>query len=538
MVVLYNGKIYGKEGFNEAILLDGKRIKAIGSDAELRPLADEEINLEGKLVLPGFIDSHAHGLYSLAKIVGQMDLAIEREEIEEYIKIIREHIESHPESPLYTGMGWVNPPFGEHGPDKKILDEICSDKMVILQSGDGHSAWCNSLAIEAAGITPETEDPEGGTIERNPDGSIRGTFRESARDLILALIPERSVEECEYIIDLYQKDMARYGIIAAFDPMLDIGTNMHKAYRSMAEKDELKIKFGLAYSSDPQNPQASLDLYRKESYSRVNKLTEGQFVKIFIDGVVEGMTAYLKDEYCNAPGEYGIANWTQEELNEFMQKVDEMGFDLHVHAIGDAAVYQMITGFDHIHKVNGEKTRNSVAAHMQLVDPADYAKLKELDIKFSANPYWFVMAPGYFEGIELPYLGERARKEYPMKTFFDLGMVVSVGSDYAVTPDPYPPRAMQLAMLRTMLGEDSTVDENILWKEERIDFQQALDSVTINGAITMGIDDITGSIEVGKMADLVVMNDDLFEVEPDRFYETSVYMTISEGEIIYRSDIA
>ncbi len=533
MIALYNGKIYSNDKFYQAVLIDGKYIKKIGTNSEILPDAEKAFDLKGKLVLPGFIDSHAHGVYSLSKTAGQIDLALESETVEAYIEAISEHVAKNPDQPLYTGMGWVNPPFGKLGPDKKILDEICSDKMIILLSGDGHSVWGNSLAIEKAHITEKTENPADGVIEKNPDGSIRGAFRESAKELLLALIPEKTIENYEELIDLYQNEMVKYGITSVFDPMVDAGSNMHKAFKAMAQKDKLKIKFALAYNSSPKEAAKCLEAYKKEKYSRVNKLTEGDFVKIFIDGVVEGGTAYLKEEYSNAPGKYGVPNWTQEELNDFMQKIDTMGFDAHIHAIGDAAVHQFIESVEHINKVNRPRSRNTVAAHMQLVDPADYAKLKAFNIRFSSNPYWFVKAPGYYEGIELVYLGERAKKEYPMKVFFDMGLIVSAGSDFAVTPDPYPPRAMQLAMLRTMMSEDSSVDENILGKEERISLKQALDSVTVNGAITMGIDDITGTLEAGKMADLVVMNENLFEIKPDDFYKTSVYMTISEGEIVY-----
>ncbi len=173
---------------------------------------------------------------------------------------------------------------------------------------------------------------------------------------------------------------------------------------------------------------------------------------------------------------------------------------------------------------------------MQIVDPADYSKLKELDIRISSNPYWFVKAPGYYEDIEIPFLGKRAETEYPMKSFFDTGLVVSAGSDYAVTPKPYPMAGIQLAMLRTLEGKDHLDPENVLGAAEKITLKQGIDAFTINGAVTMGIDDITGSIETGKCADMVVMEQDVFETAPEKLYETSVYMTISDGEIVYEKE--
>ena len=145
-------------------------------------------------------------------------------------------------------------------------------------------------------------------------------------------------------------------------------------------------------------------------------------------------------------------------------------------------------------------------------------------------------APGYYEDIELPFLGKRAETEYPMKSFFDMGLVVSAGSDYAVTPRPYPMEGIQLAMLRTLPEEDHLDPEKVLGAAEKITLEQGLDAFTLNGAVTMGISDVTGSLEAGKCADIVVMEQDVFQTAPEKLFETNVYMTISDGEIVYEKD--
>lgn len=304
----------------------------------------------------------------------------------------------------------------------------------------------------------------------------------------------------------------------------------------MNEEGRLKMKFALAYSSMPEDPEGSLEGYRKGRPLKNGKLTEGTFVKVFIDGVVEGGTACLKEDYCNQEGYCGRPLWSQDTLNDFCAEVDRLGYDLHFHVIGDAAVQQVIEAMEYVKQENGSRARNTVAAHMQIVDPADYDKLKELDIRVSSNPYWFVKAPGYYEDIELPFLGKRAETEYPMKSFFDMGLVVSAGSDYAVTPRPYPMEGIQLAMLRTLPEEDHLDPEKILGAAEKITLEQGLDAFTLNGAVTMGISDVTGSLEAGKCADIVVMEQDVFQTAPEKLFETNVYMTISDGEIVYEKD--
>ena len=455
---------------------------------------------------------------------------------EEYLQLVRDFVKQNPDKEIYAGMGWINPAFDSLGPDKESLDEICSEKPIVLRSGDCHSFWTNTKAVEMLGITPKTPDPAGGCIERNPDGSIRGTFRDQAQNGPLSLIPEPTVEEYKACIEEFQNRMIGLGVTAVFDPMVDAGSNCHKAYREMNDAGELKIRMGLAYNSDPEDPMALLPLYEQEKDSGKGMLTEGTFVKVFIDGVVEGVTALLKDEYCNEPGYYGEALWKQDVLNAFCAAVDALGYDLHFHAIGDGATAQVIEAMAYAHAQNGSRERNTVIAHMQIVDPADYPKLKELGIRVSANPYWFVKEPGYFYGIEKPFLGERAETEYPMKTFFDLGLVVSGGSDFAVTPRPYPPDGMQFAMLRCMPEQDPDDLSLVLNPPERITLAQAIDVFTINGAITMGIEDVTGVAKPGMAADLVVMEQDLFETPPREFVKTEVYMTIADGKIVYRKE--
>lgn len=536
MIAFYNGNIYSKKDFYEAILLDGKLIKAIGSsDAILSQIGpqDQKIDLAGRLVLPGFIDSHAHGPLSISRTLGKIDL-YPVDTKDGYLRLIENFVRENPEKEIYSGMGWLNPAFDELGPDKESLDAICKAKPIVLCSGDGHSTWGNSKAIELAKVTEASQDPEGGTIERNPDGSIRGTFRDQAKDYLQNLVPEVSVNEYKQALMNFQDMMVEFGHTAVFDAMVDVGSSMHRAYREMNRDGQLKLKCVLAYTSDPENPEASLSQYEKEKPFCEGKLTEGTIVKVFLDGVVEGGTAYLKEAYSHQRGYYGEPLWQQDALNRFCGEVDRLGYDLHFHIIGDAAVAQMLTAIEYVHQNNENRPRNTVAAHMQLVDPKDYPRLKALDIRISSNPYWFVKAPGYYENIELPFLGKRAETEYPMKSFFDLGLIVSAGSDFGVTPRPYPPAGMQIALLRTLYGEDHTDPKNVLGGSEAIDLEQALTAFTINGAKTMGIQQDTGSLEVGKCADLVVMEQNLFVTDAAELYRTEVFMTISDGEIMYK----
>lgn len=541
MKLLKNGTIYlgRKKPFEEAILIDGKKIYYTGNNEEAERLAGataDVIDLNGQLVLPGFCDSHAHGAQSQTMKMETCDLS-QCKSVEAYLKTVENYIKEHPEKTIIQGIGWENPLFDDKGPKKELLDSISKTRAIFLKSTDYHSIWANSKAIEMAGITERTPDPKGGTIERNSDGTISGTFREEAQNPFEAIRPLPDVAVCKKAILKYQETMASYGITNTFDPLLDPREPYYKAYRELAEEGRLFIKVGIAYTSYPENPMPALDVYATQPRGNKDKLYEGTYVKIFIDGVVEGTTALLKEPYSHIPNYCGEALWKDEALKEFCAAVDKMGFDIHFHTIGDAAVSQMLDALEYVQRVNPTRERRPVAAHVQLMDPADVSRAKAVNLSISADPYWFFKAPGYFEDIEEPFLGkERAAREYPMKIFFDHGIVVSSASDYSVTPEPRPLMGIKNAVERCWPGDDPQNRELVLNPAQRVSLEDMIDSFTIHGAWTTRTEAITGSIETGKFADLVVLDRNILEMTSEDLLDTQIVMTISEGDVIYRKE--
>lgn len=539
MKVLLNGKIYTgrNKPFEEAAVIDGKRILFVGTNVDAKAVVTanaEVIDLKGRLVLPGFCDSHAHGAQAHTMKTQTCDLSMD-ETLEQYIGTVRKYIAEHPEKEIIQGGGWLNPLFDEKGPKKEWLDEISTDKAIFLKSVDYHSIWANSKAIELAGISENDADPKGGTIERGEDGSIWGTFREEAQNPFEAIRPPLEVEDCKKGVMDYQRIMASYGITNTFDPLIDPSDPYYKAYRELAEENNLIIKVGIAYASYPENPAPMLEVYEKQPHGNVNKFYEGDYVKIFIDGVIEGTTAFLKEPYAHMPAYCGESLWHDDQLKEFCAAVDKMGKDMHFHVIGDAAAAQMLDALEYVEKVNPPRDRRPVAAHVQLMDPADVDRAAKLGVSVSADPFWFLKAPGYFEDIEEPFLGkERAAKEYPMKIFFDKGIVVSSASDYSVTPEPRPLMGMKNAIERCWPERDDPDDlDAVLNPDQRVTIDDMVESFTINGAWTTRMENITGSVEKGKLADLVVLDRNIFDISSRELQNVNVLMTISEGDIIY-----
>lgn len=423
------------------------------------------------------------------------------ESTDEYIEAVKNFMAKHPEQDFIMGVGWINPHFDSKGPRKEMLDAISADIPMIFNSGDHHSVWANSKAIEMAGITANTPDPEGGIIERDENGEPSGTFREAAQDLIYPICPEFTVEQYKKGLNHYQKEMASYGITMAHDAMLTGDSPAHEALIQMDRDNELLFKMNASFDTD-----AAAEKHDYREYISFMKKSQGRMftadrVKFFIDGVVEGSTAYLKDEYANQPGYYGQSIWDQDVMNDFIADLDKAGLEVHFHVIGDKAVDSMLKALEHARTINGERERRPIAAHVQILDRADISRLVHENVHISANPFWFVKAPGYFE-IEKERLGEEgAEHEYPMKSLFDAGLVVGSASDYSATPVPRPLDGIQIAVNRNMpeigIGEDM-----VLGREERISLREALLSFTINNARLAKMEHVTGSIKPGKLADL------------------------------------
>lgn len=538
MLILTNGKVYSNDEFYEAIVADGKVIKYIGDSETAKKYTDDSsnvIDLNGRLVMPGFIDSHAHGASFTAQTIDKIDLR-DGTSAEEYLEIVREFINKNPDMDFYLGVGWNSPVFGEEGPEKELLDTICSDKPIVLRSSEAHSLWLNSKAIEMAGITKNTQDPAGGKIERNADGSIRGTFKEEAEALITHIIPEETVEVFKKAIIEYQKEMLKYGYTASSEMIITKDGNMHKAYMELADEENLLIKASLAFLLDPcDNIEEIKNKIGQANPELKNKLSHGHYIKIFVDGVVEGKTAWLKEPYNDEETYCGEPRWTDEALFNACKAADECGYDVHFHAIGDAAVEQLTSAIEYVNNsCEVRKDRRPVAAHVQLAEPEDMDRMAAAGISVSANPYWFVLDDEYTRAIEMPLLGERGEKQYPMKSLFDRGIVVSTGSDFSITPEPNPLQAVYIAVRRCIPGLDYNDSSLVLNKSECAEFNDMIKSVTINGAYTLKMDDVTGSLEVGKYADMVVLNKDIFDIEFDDILDVAADMTISEGKIVYK----
>ena len=515
----------------EAVAVAGGDIVAVGSDADIRELAAQDtrvVELAGGMVLPGFQDAHLHPVSGgLARV--RCDLR-EAETARECLEIVRRYAEAHPDREWIVGDGWSMDSFPGGTPDRASLDTVVSERPVYLKNRDGHGAWVNGKALELGAVTAETPDPADGRIERLPSGEPQGTLHEGATKLVERLLPQPTQAELEQAILGAQAELHALGITAWQEAAVEPETFV--AYRALAERGELTMRTegNLRWTRERGEEQIADMIARRGEGSAGRLRIRG--AKIFQDGVAENYTAALLDSYLDVDGRptgnTGLGMHEPDELARIVTLLDAEHFQVHIHAIGDRAVRESLDAIEAARKANGARDARHHLAHIQFVHPDDVARFRALGVVANAQPYW-ACREGYVTELTEPFVGaERSRWMYPFGSLRRAGATLAFGSDWTVsTPDPL--QIMEVAIRRVQPGADAEP----LLPAEALDLPAALAAATIGSAYVNCLDTQTGSIEVGKAADLVVLDRDLFEIEAARVSEARVVLTLVAGETVY-----
>jgi predicted amidohydrolase YtcJ len=551
-IVLQNGAVYtvdARRSMAEAVAVNGKDIIFVGSSSEASEFIGthtEVIDLDGKMVLPGFIDSHAHVSATISE-----DDSVRLYHLgsaEAYVSAVNDFAVNHPQLSVIYGHGWKNEVFPPTGPPKEKLDAVVADRPVSLASHDGHSIWVNSKALEMAGITKDTPCPAGGMIEINPaTGQPGGTVRETARDLIQNVLPPYTVEQLQTGIRDFMAEAARVGITSVHDPMLLLpdsdgqlngygsARNSIPAFEGLVDNAQLTCRVRGTILTDPTQGDSQVPALAAACRKQQHPLFRISGAKVFVDGVVEGGTAYLHEPYAHKPDFRGEPLWEQEHLNALCRAADREQLQIHIHAIGDAAIGMSLDALEYARQQNGPRDSRHLITHLQIVDDADIPRFAKLGIVGVPQPFWHVKGE-FFWGLEAKYLGrERAEKEYPMKSFLDAGVTLAAASDYPVQVPSPPLVGIMLGVLRRIPGNPDP--NEILGPAERMTLPDMIASFTVNGAYANFMEAETGSIEVGKKADLVVLERNLFEIATEEIGDVNVLMTILEGQVVRREPL-
>ena len=535
-LVLKNGSVYTVDkdrSWAEAVAIAGDHIVFVGSDEDAGSLIGSEtsvIDLDGKMVLPGFVDAHAHPSHAM-DIVSNINLH-PLDSLGEYEGAIAEFIDRNPNAEAYRGGGWSDTLFPNLGPTRELLDAISPDRPVALVSYDGHSLWVNSSTLERARINKDTPDPEGGRIERDPaTGQPSGTLRETATKLVEGVIPDYSIEERKEALLAYQKMAVRAGITMCHDAMLD--TQSIAAFNALADEGQLNMRFRGSIALEPtQAIDQQVKAVIQERARNMHPLFQTHAAKIFVDGVVEGGTAYLLEPYAHKPEYCGEPIWGPGILNAASAALDAKSIQIHFHVIGDAAARITLDALEHAQNENDRRDSRHLITHLQLVEPEDIHRFKQLGVIAIPQPFWFKI-DDYYRKLALPYLGKaRAAKQYPMRSLVDAGVIIASASDFPVTIPFDPLIAIQLGITRSSIN-DST--DEVLFLEEKATLEDMITSFTFNGSYANFLENETGSIEAGKRADLVVLDQDLFDIPGNEIANTKVLLTLVDGKEVFRA---
>jgi predicted amidohydrolase YtcJ len=542
-LVLRGGYVYTVDSHRpvaESLAVRDDRIVYVGSDegaAEFIGADTEVVDLGGKMVLPGFIDSHSHPGAYMATVT--VDLRGGRT-LEDYQRAVREFSEKNPGNAAIRGSGWSNAVFPLTGPKREDLDAVVADRPVALISGDGHSLWVNSKALELGGITAKTASPGGGVIEHDPEtGGPTGTLRETAAELVSGKLPPFTVDERMEGLVGFEAMAARAGVTTVHDAALGIADAggepdpaAIEAYDRLEKEGKLTVRVRGSQLVTPRTtPDAVARLTRVRDENR-GGLFEVNSTKFFVDGVVEGTTAALLEPYRHRPDYRGELMWDEAKLDEMSTAVDRAGLQLHFHAIGDRAVRVALDAIEKAEAANGERDRRPLITHLQLVADSDKPRFAKLGVIGVPQPFWFQKG-GFYEKIEAPYLGEdRASREYPMQSLIDAGARMASASDFPVTV-PFDP-VVGIERGATRRGENATGDDQVLGPGERATVAEMIESFTYDGAYANFLEHDVGSLEVGKLADIVVVDRNLLEVRPEEIGEARVLLTLLEGREVFR----
>jgi len=510
----------------EAVAVAGNRIAAVGTSAEIKRLAGARtrvIDAAGALVLPGFNDAHVHfmsGGFQLSS-VDLRDAATPRE----FAERIRRFDEKLPKGRWITGGDWDHERWpGAPLPTKELIDSFTPDRPVFVSRLDGHMALANSHALRLAGVTRETKDPPGGLVVRDPKtGEPTGVLKDAAMSYVWKVVPEASFEEKLQAARAATEHAASLGVTSVQDVSAgdDVGV-----YQTLLERGELKTR---VYAVSP------LPDWQRLGRVGVRRAFGGDMLRIgglkgFADGSLGSTTALFFDPYLDAPETTGLGSGLAEgEMLKLVRDADAAGLQVFIHAIGDKANDAILTVYEQTVKANGERDRRFRIEHAQHIRAQDIARFRGAKVVASMQPYHCIDDGRWAE----KRIGrERAKGTYAFRSLLDAGATLAFGSDWTVAP------------LDPLLGVYAAVTRRTLdgknpggWvPEQKITVEEAVRAYTVGSAFAEFAEARKGTLTAGRLADLVVLSGDIFQIDPVEIEKVRVRLTLVDGRVVYEAN--
>jgi len=542
-LILINAKIYTvneQEPWAEAVVINDGKIIFVGDNQNAlkhkNPISQIE-NMQGKMLLPGFHDIHVHPVHAGVTYL-QCNLSNIRG-LENLLKKIKLCAEDNTDNNWVLGGGWAVDNFSANTlPDKKLLDQIIPNKPISLKSSDGHSLWVNSKALEISGVNALSKDPANGKIERykntmEPSGLLH---EDSAMMLVMQNQPEISEKELIQGLRYSRNLFHSYGITGVQDAILKLdpgdpyfGLN---AYNYLESQNELNLHVVTAMfwkNGQPLEPQLKKFITAREQ-QKTSDLIHLTAIKIWQDGVIETYTAAMLEPYSDRADNFrGELQNSSQDLDKAVAALDAEGFQIHFHAIGDRAINIAFNSLENAIHINGIRDSRHHISHIQVFQEKDISRFKELGVVANFQPLWAIRDEYITEHTYKKLGKKRSRWLYPIGSVHRSGAKIGFGSDWYVT-SVNPLDGIEAAVTRL---EPNGLTNIPLGKNEEIDLATAIRAYTLNGAFVNFLDHKVGSIEVGKQADIIVLNNNLFDIPSAEINETKVLATLFNGILVY-----
>ena len=522
----------------EAVAVNGDAIAYVGDNAGALALAGENTasyDLDGKMLLPGFIDTHMHpvsgGAYAKALSLDTYGT------VDDWIAAIDAYAKANAKAPLLFGYGWLATTFGPAGPTRQMIDAVVDDRPVLLMDEGFHAAWANSAALERLNITQDTADPVPGFsyYKRDESGDATGYLLEGTAGLAmqaLNVITEQViVDGTAHVIDVLNS----YGVTAVFDAgAFGEEGSLHNVLQRLEEGGDLTVRIVGAYAAaGPEDVERAVGETRAWSDRIKGERYHYRVLKIMDDGTVEGRTAAMFEDYQGEPGNSGKTVYTQQQMTEMVVGAGAEQIDVHIHALGERAVHEALNSIEAARSVHPYSSSRYTICHIEVITDEDLPRFAELDVIAQSTPLW----ASYDTYGEQFVSADQFSRFWRFNSLDELGVKLTWGSDFPASgagmAGMSPVLQMEIGHTRQEAGNpDAPVQPR---ETERIDLETAIRGYTIDAAYQLHMEDEIGSLEVGKKADLVVLDRNLFESDPYDIHRTAVVMTLMDGEIVYEA---